>query len=342
MRSLTVVVPTYQRRAALRALLDSIAAQLGDPGAAAGVDVLVVVDGSTDGSAEMVETMSFPAPLRALRQPNAGLAAARNAGLAEARGELVWFLDDDMVLGDGVVARHRAAHEAGEPALLMGPCIAPPEVRVVHMVREWAELQYGDLARAGRVERAMYFSAANTSGAVALWREVGGFDESFVGWGSEDYDIAVRLLEAGVAIRYDHEAVAWHHQQRDLAEFMRTKFDEGRNTVRTARIHPAALDEQLPVGEPGRVLRGLRRMSGGRPAGYRLLARALVAAARLEQRLTGERSRRLFYHAVDASFLAGLAALDSDGRYVERLFGRSGAAAIEAAGLDQPGEHADR
>ena len=269
LRTLTLVVPTYQRREPLLGLLESLRDQLaGEPG----TDVLVVVDGSTDGTAEAVEALEYPVPLSALRQANAGLAAARNAGLAHAQGELVWFLDDDMLAGAGLVAAHRARHAEGLRRMVIGPCLLPPEARSVDAVREWADTKHAALAGADRLADAAYFSAANTSAPADLWREIGGFDPAFVGWGGEDYEIAVRLLAAGVEVAFAAEAVAWHHQDRGIRGFCATKRDEGRNTVRIVRKHPddgggaAAADGRPPRARAARrprpPARRLRRARG--------------------------------------------------------------------------------
>src|SRR5215217_3365678 len=124
---MTVVVPTYRRRDAVVRLLQALIDELRDEQVAAGVDLLVMVDGSRDGTLEAVQALECPVPLRALFHENAGRAATRNRGLAEAEGEILWFVDDDMVPTDGLLARHRRGHAGPTPRFMMGPCLHPPD-----------------------------------------------------------------------------------------------------------------------------------------------------------------------------------------------------------------------
>src|SRR5689334_21141299 len=87
----TVVVPVYNTLPYVADALESALAQTHRE-----LDVVVVDDGSTDGSSGVVVELAAREPrIRVVRQPNAGLAAARNAGLAAAAGEYVAFLDSD-------------------------------------------------------------------------------------------------------------------------------------------------------------------------------------------------------------------------------------------------------
>jgi GT2 family glycosyltransferase len=319
-KTFTCVVPTYQRREAVRRLLDGFAAQLEDPAAAAGVDVLVIVDGSTDGTRELLENLCYPMPVTVIWQENAGLAAARNRGLESARGDVVWFLDDDMLLAEGVLARHRRAHESGPERLLVGPCLPPPDRPMVPTIRRWAEHQYATLARAGAVEDALYFSAANTSGPTGLWRRVGGFAENLPGWGGEDYELGLRLLGAGVPIAYDADAVVWHQQVRSVAGFCANTRDQGRNAVRIVHLHPEALDDLFPRASADRGLRVLRRLCGRSAAAHRAAATLLTIAAVAEERLTCGHRQGALRLARAANRLAGSVELDREGRFVRRLF----------------------
>jgi hypothetical protein len=190
------------------------------------------------------------------------------------------------------------------------------------MVREWAEKLHRELARAGAVTHAVQFSPANTSAPVALWRELGGFDPRFVGWGGEDYELGLRLLRSGVAIAYDPLAVAWHDQRRSAAGFLGTKRDEGRNTVRIVRLHPDAQEALIAAGGRGRGPRALRRLGAASPGRHRALARLTGAAARVEAALTAGRRHRLLDLAAEAHFLCGVVETDERGDLAARLLGR--------------------
>jgi glycosyltransferase involved in cell wall biosynthesis len=96
MSRVSIIVPVYNNRAQLRQAVVSLVEQ-----AIPGLEVVVVDDGSTDGSADTVRDL----PVRIVSQENRGHPAARNAGLAEARGELIGFLDSDDLAAPHGLAR---------------------------------------------------------------------------------------------------------------------------------------------------------------------------------------------------------------------------------------------
>lgn len=89
MPRVSVVIPTYNRATVLPRALDSALTQTFTD-----LEVVVVVDGSTDGTTELLRTVDDPR-LRWIEQPNAGLPSARNTGIDAATGEWLAFLDDD-------------------------------------------------------------------------------------------------------------------------------------------------------------------------------------------------------------------------------------------------------
>src|SRR5207248_7732723 len=90
-------------------------------------EVVVVDDGSTDGTMDYLHSVSAGCGLEVIGQEPRGPAAARNAGIAAAGGDLVLFLDDDIRCDRGLVAEHVRGH-AHEPGVLVhGPIFLAPE-----------------------------------------------------------------------------------------------------------------------------------------------------------------------------------------------------------------------
>src|SRR5579859_865114 len=119
----SVVIPTHDRRESLKRVLDAVGSQSVAPDR---YEVVVVCDGCTDGTAEMCRSLNPAYRLRVVEQSRQGPAGARNVGLAEAAGELILFLDDDVVPGETLIARHIQAHVDHERSVVIGPLLAPP------------------------------------------------------------------------------------------------------------------------------------------------------------------------------------------------------------------------
>src|SRR5437868_8294692 len=103
---ISVVIPTFNRLEVLVEVLQALEFQQGAPS----FEVVVVDDGSSDGTGGWLRSRTFNLPLRVLSQENRGPAAARNTGVAVAQGQWVAFLGDDTVPSPGWLAAHREAH----------------------------------------------------------------------------------------------------------------------------------------------------------------------------------------------------------------------------------------
>lgn len=104
---LSVIIPVYNVRATLARCVESVLAQVARPAAGLGngdMEVIIVDDGSTDGSAALADTFRSRTGVTVIHQANAGLSAARNAGLGVARGDLVTFVDSDDWLAPSTYA----------------------------------------------------------------------------------------------------------------------------------------------------------------------------------------------------------------------------------------------
>ena len=324
MRSLTVAICSYQRRDPLLAQLGAIEELIrGDPLQWEGVEIVVVLDGSTDGSREALEHYELSAPLRVHWHPNAGLAAARNACLRLASGEVIWLLDDDLIPAQGTVERHRLAHEVGEAHLVLGPCVIPDSADVPDGVRRWWDERHEALGKAGKIDAFEQIAMANVSCPVQLLRDIGGFSEGFVAYGLEDNEIGARLLAAGRAVLFDSEAIVWHHMTvSDLQTFQRQR-SLGFNAVRFAQLHPELVHQGFPKRPESRTLRLVEHL----PFGSSTLAWKVATAS---YKLLGPAERRVGRHAWrvrrlawEAAYSAGVTAARRPGRETASGHGRS-------------------
>jgi GT2 family glycosyltransferase len=235
-----VIVPTYRRREAVIRLLGALDRQTAAP---ASFEVIVVVDGADDGTAEAVDASTTGLAVRVLWQENAGCAAARNRGIAAATGELLILLDDDMVPEPGLVAAHVGAHRDGRPRFAMGPAPLAIPAGAGPFLRYMATTRgehYARLAEPGHVLHVRDLYSANASVPRAVLAAAGGFDEGFRTYGGEDVDLALRLREAGVELTFVDEARAAEAYEKTFRELAADMVEEGRNAVAVAIAHPQA------------------------------------------------------------------------------------------------------
>jgi glycosyltransferase involved in cell wall biosynthesis len=319
---MTVAVASYQRREPLLRLLHELDAQVAaTPELGRDLEIVVVLDGSTDGSREAVEAERWNVPVRVHWQANRGLASARNVGLAAAGDGLVWFLDDDLIPSPGLLARHRAAHDEGPPSVVVGPCRIPPEVDAPAPLLDWWDDFYAELERAGRIESFDRFTVANASTPAALIRDAGGFDEGFVTYGLEDYELGVRLLAADVPLRFDAEAVAWHPDIPPLSLLITRQRELGRNAARLVGLHPDTIDLLFPRGSIPRPRRLLRRARLRSPTALLAVSRVALAGWRVSRSLHPGVARHCEHVARAAAHASGVAACDPSGTLLARLLG---------------------
>lgn len=304
----SVLIPTRQRREALRRALLSLREQTAP---AASYEAIVSIDGSTDGTEEMVAAFEAPYALRVAAGPARGRATACNAALALARGEVTIVLDDDMRPGAGFVERHLSHHPPGSRLCVMGA--APIELdrsspRAGRYVQRRFNAHLERLARPGHEFVPRDFYSGNASLRTETLREVGGFSESFAVYGNEDVDLWLRLRAAGVELRYDPEALARQAYDKDLRALVRDTSQKGHTAVLLARAHPEAfpllrLADPWDGSRPWLAARSVLLWLTRRLAA---LERAAIALAAGLERL-GLWRAPLFYRAtLDYAFWAGV------------------------------------
>jgi GT2 family glycosyltransferase len=262
----SIVIPTHQRRQSLKRVLDALGAQTVAPGR---FEVIVVCDGCTDGTAEMCRGLSPEYSLRVIEQPQQGPAGARNRGLAEAVGDLIVFLDDDVVPGEELIARHVQAHVDHERAVVIGPLLAPPGFALAPWTRWEANMladQYRSMT-AGRWEPSpRQFYTGNASVRREHLLAAGGFDPDF--HRAEDVELAYRLQRLPLTFHFSAGAQGWHYAQRSLRSWLAAARAYGEADVAMYRRGRLMTLQSMSAEFKWRrrSLRRLARACVGRPA----------------------------------------------------------------------------
>jgi glycosyltransferase involved in cell wall biosynthesis len=224
---LSVVIPTYNGGWVLGRTLEAIRAQDAPPDC---YEVIVVDDGSSDGSVNGLAGYGGPATFRVIRQSHHGRAAARNHGATEARGRVLLFLDSDIWATPSLISAHLAHHDGRRGLGVQGRSLQHPDslttlfMRASHMMYDWTVRRREGLSPYHVITR-------NFSVDADAFRGAGGFDEQFVGYGWEDIELAFRLVEQGVTLRWEPDALAFHYQVETLEEACAKQVQSGRGAV---------------------------------------------------------------------------------------------------------------
>jgi glycosyltransferase involved in cell wall biosynthesis len=211
----TVAICTRNRAGILARSVAATAAEA----RAAGGEVLIVDNASTDDTPAVAARLSGES-VRAVREAELGLSAARNRALADARGDVVAFLDDDAVPRAGWLAALAAAYASPAVAAAGGPIrlafeTPPPAWLLPALHGALSAYDLGPAPRRVRYGEADYPYGANVSVRVADARAAGGFSTRFGLRGAaqlqhEEIDLCYRLDAAGREVRYVPDAVVDH------------------------------------------------------------------------------------------------------------------------------------
>ena len=264
-RQLSIVVLTHDRAALLRGCLESLQRQ---EDAGAPVEIIVVDDGSTDSTPDVVRTLQARHPaIRYCRRPHGGIAAARNTGIAHAAGDVIAIVADDYLFAPDyarTVVSFFGAH--ADAMIVRFKLVAADDrfmSRVGHLYQEASVRRrladgatfagYRAMWRRPRIEESVTTDhGLEAAGAAAFRRDVfdrvGLFDESFAR--AEDSDLTARLRTAGIAIHYVPFHLIRHRYENSLRAILRTAYRSGRYRWRYYAKH----------GGPGTSVASLLRL----------------------------------------------------------------------------------
>ena len=220
----SVVIPTYARPERLRNCLAALARQTMP---AEAFEVVVVDDGSPQPILLAENTASAGPVVHVIRQQNAGPAAARNRGVQEARGELIALTDDDCLPTpswlESLVTAHRECPDAIVGGItfngLADDVFAITSQMIIDLVYEHFNQE----------DASVYFLTSNNILCTrAAFRELGGFDTSFLRAGAEDRDFCDRWRSSGQPLRLVRTATLEHRHAQTLRQFLGLHYRYGR------------------------------------------------------------------------------------------------------------------
>lgn len=284
--SVSVVIPTFNRRERLPELLDALAPEAME-------EIVVVVNASRDGSLELLEDRAREEPrLRPLFVEEPGQTKALQAGVEVARGDVVLMLDDDVLAEPGLVEGHARRHAGVDGLVVLGymPVALPSRRR---------RGEFPVYIYAGDYERACEaYERDPDSVLTALWagnvsmrradclriglRPGAGMPDGY-GY-HEDRDLGLRCRAAGLRGVFDRGLRARHMYRKSPEAFLRASRNSGETRAAVHHAHPEAIGEladdtyERAVSPPGKPLvRWARRDAAYRPIQALLGAIATIA-----------------------------------------------------------------
>ncbi len=270
-----VVIPTYNRAAHVKPCLAPFLRDM-----ARGIEVIVIDDGSTDGTQQQVEAAageSRGATIRYVRQANAGPSAARNRGAAMVRSRWIVFLDvDDRWFDWTIPAIRDALHQAPGAAIVFFRMLSfCDETELQAALPGPIALRWFDgFYRFDKERPGWAYGIGNSAIPAELYRAVGGLDETIRG--HEDHELFYRLAGSGPVLRVDGPAlVAYRTNSSDSLSanpaHMRAGLDRIVAGLRQGR-YPEPTEELAALVNARRLLWCRQYFARGWPGpAYRLL-----------------------------------------------------------------------
>ncbi len=244
-RPVTVLVPAYNEKECIANTVTSLMA--GDHP----VEVIVIDDGSTDGTADIVEAMRLP-DVRVVRQANSGKPAALNNGIAHASHDIIVMMDGDTVFEPSTV--RELVQPFGDPRV--GAVAGNAKVgNRGRLIGGWQHIEY---VMGFNLDRRMYDLLGcmpTIPGAVGAFRRealdrVGGMSEDTL---AEDTDITMALHRDGWRVVYAENARAWTEAPESVQQLWSQRYRWSYGTMQAIWKHRRALIESGPSGRFGRV-----------------------------------------------------------------------------------------
>ncbi|MCD6472972.1 glycosyltransferase [Candidatus Aerophobetes bacterium] len=195
----SIIIPSYNRKIILK---ESLIPLFNQNYPKDKYEIVLVDDGSTDGTEEMVKSLPSPCRLKYLKnRERMGAPKTRNRGIKKAEGEFIIFTDSDVIVLSDFIEQHLNYHKKYKNAIVSGELI-----------------QISSLDEVGKKRKGILdisfspFDTANVSVRKDFLLEVGLFDESFSAYGWQDIELGYRLIKRGLKRKKNRSALGYHYK----------------------------------------------------------------------------------------------------------------------------------
>ncbi len=242
MIELSIVIPTYQRCQSLYHVLLACAQQTLP---SEQYEVIVTIDGSSDGTVAMLRHLNVPYRLQWTIGLNNGPGVARNRGAALAKGNIILFLDDDIILARAALAAHLAGHQTTQQNRAKRVCLGQVRGWQEQSLSLWSqylnqrfEEHYQKMGQPHYQPNYWDCLSGNISLPKSLFMNSGGFNPVFATTRHEDIEWGIRLASLGAIFTYEPHALGYHNFVKSVNTGLNDATSNGISAVRLVRLHP--------------------------------------------------------------------------------------------------------
>lgn len=324
---ISAVIPTYNRRETLKGCIDSL---LDQDLAKNNYEIVVVVDGSSDGTVEMLRSLKPAVDLVVVEQENKGKSAALNAGMRAATSEIVLIIDDDLLCDRALLSSHLAWHEPNSRRLIFGrllPGPHPSQRLAEQIIRKGLDDYYARLSSDPQIKWPEdAWAGPNCSMARSAFFEAGGSDERNFPRRAEDSDLGLRLWKIGVQFQYEPKATVTHRWVKSNRRYLAECIEDGASLYRLSRKYP---ETRRFWGFGGLAMAPMWKLKGAKLVCWNstVLNCTLGFAMAVAERLAASGSKRemgmkIFFSCASLAGLAGARREAGSWRELMRVYGR--------------------
>ena len=196
----SVIIPTYNRSRILEQVIPAICNQDYD---LSFYEVILVDDGSTDDTEKLIGRLYIPGAFTYIKLDKKGSARARNEGIRRAKGEIIIFIDSDLLVIPSFLKEHISFHKKFDKIIVRGAVIQTYDLENPFLTQK----KITDISKA-------YFATGNTSLRKEHLIKAGFFDEDFRDANWEDLEFGVRLKKLGLKVVDNSLAKGYHYQKK--------------------------------------------------------------------------------------------------------------------------------